>query len=203
MMLYITHASSTRWSAYSPESQCNARPTEDHGWIFSRMKESLQRSSLRDCWGLSLEYKHVAYFGLLYWSIVDHIASSCSLSASCYKGIFIKITIIIATTIIITRTNITCSGPKWFVGWGLRSGARLARLHNSQAGRHHHQCQRLAGAVFTFVNVIVIISLFKSTIILEDIFSSPKISRLGQPEVAASIFRAAGNFITLDIERSF
>ena len=28
-----------------------------------------------------------------------------------------------------------------------------------------------------------------------------KIGRLGQPEVAASIFRAAGNFITLDIER--
>ena len=106
-------------------------------------------------------------------------------------SIFIKNTTTMATIIIITRTNIACSGPKWFVGWGLRSGARLARLHNSQAGRHHHQCQRLAGA------------LFKSTSILEDIFSSPKISRLGQPEVAASIFRAAGNFITLDIERSF
>ena len=35
--------------------KANSRPL-----IFSRMKESLQRSSLRDCWGLSLEYKQVA-----------------------------------------------------------------------------------------------------------------------------------------------
>ena len=57
--------------------KANSRP-----WIFSRMKESLQRSSLRDCWGLSLEYKQVVYFGLLYWCIVTYHHHHCWASSS-------------------------------------------------------------------------------------------------------------------------
>ena len=86
--------------------------------------------------------------GRIFWPFIlkhSHIALSCFVINK-LLSIFIKNTTTMATIIIITRTNITSSGPKWFVGWGLRSGARLARLHNSQAGRHHHQCQRLAGA---------------------------------------------------------
>merc|ERR1712192_289155 len=85
-----------------------------------RMKESLQRSSLRDCWGLSLEYRQDA------------------------GGLLVGVS-------------------------GVEPDSPASTLLKP-------------GDIITNVN-------------------DWEIGRLGQPEVAASIFRAAGNFITLDIER--